>query len=159
MTAATTDFHHSVDELEQRLRATRGVDEVLAQYKKYRPGLAVRRHAGTGTSTNCSAFCGSRGTVRGKRDGQELLGTAIICSGTIESTICIFLPFLSFSFMFFHFRSFSSFFFIFLHFRHFLSFSFFFCHFLSFSFFFCQFLWWVLKIWFFFGPQFRDDFS
>ena len=31
-TAATTDLYHSVDELEQRLRSTRGVDEVLAQY-------------------------------------------------------------------------------------------------------------------------------
>ena len=30
--AATTDLHHSVDELELRLRGTRGVDEVLAQY-------------------------------------------------------------------------------------------------------------------------------
>ena len=31
-TAATTDLHHSVEELEQRLHGTRGVDEVLAQY-------------------------------------------------------------------------------------------------------------------------------
>ena len=31
-TAATTKLHHSVDELELRLRGTRGVDEGLAQY-------------------------------------------------------------------------------------------------------------------------------
>ena len=38
-----------------------------------------------GTSTNCSAVCGTERTVRGQRDGVEILGTLITCSGTKES--------------------------------------------------------------------------
>ena len=51
-----------------------------------------------GTSTHCSAVCGSLGTVREQRDDDEILGTAITCSGigvsrcksvaTIWSTPC-----------------------------------------------------------------------
>ena len=58
--------------------------------------------------------------------------------------------------MFFHVLSFSFFFFLFFLFFHVLSFSFIFFHFLSFSFIFFHllFLCWVLKIWFFLGPNF-----
>ena len=38
-----------------------------------------------GTSTNCSEVCGTERTVRGQREGVEILGTSITCSGTKES--------------------------------------------------------------------------
>ena len=38
-----------------------------------------------GTSTNCSAVCGTERTVRGQRRGVEILGTSMTCSGTKES--------------------------------------------------------------------------
>ena len=53
---------------------------------------------GTGTSTNCSAICVAARTARPGRDGHEILGTALTCSGieaskslstaTSWSTIC-----------------------------------------------------------------------
>ena len=38
-----------------------------------------------GASINCSAVCGTERTVRGQREGVEILGTSITCSGTKES--------------------------------------------------------------------------
>ena len=48
--------------------------------------IASTRDTIVGASTNCSAFFGSRRTVRGKRGGNEIFGTAITWSGTKEST-------------------------------------------------------------------------
>ena len=39
----------------------------------------------TGTSTSCSAIRGARRAVREKRDGHEILGTLMTCSGTGKS--------------------------------------------------------------------------
>ena len=49
---------------------------------------ASRIHAGNGTSTNCSAVCGTgRTRRRGGRERLEILGTSISCTGTKRSTI------------------------------------------------------------------------
>ena len=37
--------------------------------------------------TACSAFCGSDRTVRNTRDGDEILGTSVTCSGIRRSSV------------------------------------------------------------------------
>ena len=43
------------------------------------------RNNTVGTSTNCSAVCGARRTVRAARGGRTILGTSITCSATRKS--------------------------------------------------------------------------
>ena len=88
----TTTRNWIVNDLLRRQRITLSWEKKLEdlQFQKNHKVLECQRSAQGaetsrqrpgGTSTNCSAICGSLRTVREERDGDEILGTAVTCSG------------------------------------------------------------------------------
>ena len=70
-------------------RAVDGIHTQVHTLPKASEPSASRIHSGNGTSTNCSAVCGTGRTRRGGGRGRlEILGTSISCAGTKRSTIC-----------------------------------------------------------------------
>ena len=49
--------------------------------------VCLRKYRIVGTSTNCSASCGSRTEVRGRMCSTKILGTSITCSATAEKAL------------------------------------------------------------------------